>query len=84
MAAILDFANTQALSDSRFGIHRKSKEYNMSYICAKLCSFRKICPKISLTAPTIKHLSGKLHNLNFHSLEVVSRYHDPQLHVNKN
>ena len=52
MAAILDLANTPALSDSRLGIHRKSKEYNLFYICAKLCSFGRNCPKISLTAPT--------------------------------
>ena len=52
MAAILDFANTPALSDSRLGIHLKSKEYNMFYICAKFGSFGRIYPKISLTAPT--------------------------------
>ena len=52
MAAIVDFANTPALSDSSLGIHRKSKEYNLFYICAKFCSFGRICPKISLTAPT--------------------------------
>ena len=45
-------ANTPALSDSRLGIHRKSKEYNLFYTCAKLCSFGRICPNISLTAPT--------------------------------
>ena len=52
MATILDFANTPALSDFRLGIHRKTKEYNMLYIFAKFGSFGRICPKISLTAPT--------------------------------
>ena len=35
-----------ALNDSSVGIHRKSKEYNLFYICAKFCSFGRICPKI--------------------------------------
>ena len=30
------------------------------------------------------HLNAKLNNLNFHKLEVMSRYRDPQLHVGKN
>ena len=63
MAAILDFANTPALSDSRLGIHRKSKEYNLFYICAKLCSFGRIYPKISQAAPTNTNHS-LLFNLN--------------------
>ena len=53
MTAILDFANTPALSDSRLDIHLKSEEYDLFYICAKFCSFGRICPRISLTAPTI-------------------------------
>ena len=30
------------------------------------------------------HLAAKLFNLNFHSLEVVSRWRDPQLQVGEN
>ena len=29
-------------------------------------------------------LNAKIHNLNFHPLEVVSRYRDPQLQVGEN
>ena len=50
MAAILDFASTPGVSDSRLGIPRESKDYKLVYICAKFCSFGRICPKISLTA----------------------------------
>ena len=52
MAAIFDLPNTSALINSRLGIYRKSEEYNMFYICVKCCSFGRICPKLSLTAPT--------------------------------
>ena len=31
----------------------------------------------------VNSISAKLLNLNFHPLEVVSRYHDPQLQVGK-
>ena len=32
----------------------------------------------------INHLSAKFRNLNFHPLEVVSRYRDPQFQVAEN
>ena len=34
--------------------------------------------------PNINPLTAKLFNLNFHPLEVVSRWHDPQLQVSEN
>ena len=52
MTAIFDLPNTSAMSDSRLGIHRKSEEYNLFYICVKFCSFGRIYLKIFLTAPT--------------------------------
>ena len=33
---------------------------------------------------TFNHYPAELNNLNFHPLEVVSRYRDPQLHVGEN
>ena len=34
--------------------------------------------------PAVKHLTAKLFNLNFHPLEFVSRWRDPQLQVSEN
>ena len=34
--------------------------------------------------PNFNPLTAKLFNLNFHPLEVVSRYSDPQLQVSEN
>ena len=39
---------------------------------------------LSLGAIHIDPYSAKLNNLNFHPLEVVSRYRDPQLQVAEN
>ena len=80
MAAILDFANKPALRDSRLGIHRKLKEYNLFYMYAKFSSFGRICPKISLTAPTITHRTYldryNACNIDLHHVDTIPSKHE--------
>ena len=45
---------------------------------------RILMSKVGLHTEIINPLTAKLFNLNFHPLELVSRWHDPQLQVSEN
>ena len=61
--------------DELFGLHIQDES------CGSLHDMHEI--EIQLFYP-VKHECADLDNLNFHPLEVVSRYRDPQLQVGEN
>ena len=68
-----------------FLILRSTRSVGVSHIvCEYLGIFGLTCPGVILNLPHLDYKTGKLNNLNFHPLEVVSRYRDPQPQVGEN